>query len=118
NEPAFAAGPDHPGTNYLTIATDPATRARVRRAATRARRQGAELVVLSLHWGPNMRLTPPRRFRAFAQAALEDGVALLHGHSAHLFQGVEFDRKGLILYDTGDFLDDYAVDPELRNDWS
>lgn len=22
------------------------------------------------------------------------------------------------MYDTGDFLDDYAVDPELRNDWS
>lgn len=23
-----------------------------------------------------------------------------------------------ILYDTGDFIDDYAVNPELRNDWS
>ena len=26
--------------------------------------------------------------------------------------------KSLILHDTGDFLDDYAVDPDLRNDWS
>ena len=23
-----------------------------------------------------------------------------------------------ILYDTGDFIDDYAIHPELRNDWS
>jgi len=34
------------------------------------------------------------------------------GHSAHVFHGV---APG-ILYDLGDFLDDYAVDPVLRND--
>ena len=43
---------------------------------------------------------------------------MIHGHSAHIFQGVEFYQKGVILYDTGDFLDDYARDPVLRNDWS
>src|SRR5919201_464166 len=40
------------------------------------------------------------------------GATLVAGHSAHVFHGVQ-DR---ILYDLGDFLDDYAVDPELRND--
>jgi poly-gamma-glutamate synthesis protein (capsule biosynthesis protein) len=39
---------------------------------------------------------------------------MIAGHSAHVFQGVE----GSILYDLGDFLDDYAVDPILRNDVS
>jgi poly-gamma-glutamate synthesis protein (capsule biosynthesis protein) len=34
------------------------------------------------------------------------------GHSAHVFHGV---APGLI-YDLGDFIDDYAVDAELRND--
>jgi poly-gamma-glutamate synthesis protein (capsule biosynthesis protein) len=24
--------------------------------------------------------------------------------------------RGVILYDTGDFVDDYAIDPALRND--
>jgi poly-gamma-glutamate capsule biosynthesis protein CapA/YwtB (metallophosphatase superfamily) len=41
-----------------------------------------------------------------------------YGHSAHVFQGVEIYRGKPILYDTGDFIDDYAVDPRLRNDRS
>jgi poly-gamma-glutamate synthesis protein (capsule biosynthesis protein) len=41
-----------------------------------------------------------------------------HGHSAHVFQGVEVHDGTPILYDCGDFVDDYAVDPDLRNDRS
>jgi poly-gamma-glutamate synthesis protein (capsule biosynthesis protein) len=40
------------------------------------------------------------------------GATLIAGHSAHVFHGVE---PG-VLYDLGDFLDDYAVDSRLRND--
>ncbi|MBO9538982.1 CapA family protein [bacterium] len=118
NEPAFAAGPEHPGTQYLPIGTDSATLARIEGVVRAARAQGADLVVLSLHWGPNMVTEPPAHFRAFAHAALACGVDVLHGHSAHLFQAVERHGDGLILYDAGDFLDDYVVDPSLRNDWS
>jgi poly-gamma-glutamate synthesis protein (capsule biosynthesis protein) len=118
HEAASAASPASPGTNFLEIATDRATRARVARAAARARKAGADVVVLSLHWGPNMRLAPSRLFQDFAHATIADGVDLIYGHSAHTFQGVEVYQKGLILYDTGDFLDDYAVDPILRYDWS
>jgi poly-gamma-glutamate synthesis protein (capsule biosynthesis protein) len=79
---------------------------------------GAELVVLSLHWGPNMRRRPTPAFEAFARAAVDYGIDLVHGHSAHLFQGVERYRQGLVLYDTGNILDDFPVDPDFRNDWS
>jgi poly-gamma-glutamate synthesis protein (capsule biosynthesis protein) len=65
-----------------------------------------------------MVLQPRKAFREFAHAVLDMGVDLVHGHSAHVFHGVEIYRRQLILYDTGDFLDDYAIDPELRNDWS
>jgi poly-gamma-glutamate synthesis protein (capsule biosynthesis protein) len=34
------------------------------------------------------------------------------GTSAHVFHGIE----GNVIYDLGDFLDDYAVEPTLRND--
>jgi poly-gamma-glutamate synthesis protein (capsule biosynthesis protein) len=118
NEPPFAAGPDQPGTNYLEIAADPPVVARVEQAAARARQRAAELVVLSLHWGPNMRRRPSPEFRAFARAALDHSVNLVHGHSAHLFQGVERYRRGLVLYDTGNILDDFPVDPDFRKDWS
>ena len=56
----------------------------------------------------------PRRHRcAGAAAALgRRGATLVAGHSAHVFHGV----AGRVLYDLGDFVDDYAVDRDLRND--
>ncbi len=118
NEPGFAAGPDRPGTNYTPIDTSEATMGTLAAATADLRRKGADLVILSMHWGPNLVMRPPEYFQRFAQKAIDHGVDLLHGHSAHVFQGVEAYHGGLILYDTGDFLDDYAVDPERRNDWS
>ena len=63
-----------------------------------------------------MREVPKRRFRAFARAVMDAGADIFHGHSAHVFQGVEIYKGKPILYDTGDLLDDYAVDRRLRND--
>jgi poly-gamma-glutamate synthesis protein (capsule biosynthesis protein) len=65
-----------------------------------------------------MRLRPPPRFRRFARRVLDSGADLFWGHSAHLVQGIELWQGKPILYDTGDFVDDYAVDAELRNDLS
>lgn len=118
NEPAFAAGWDRLGTRYLPIRSDRATLSLIETAVEQLRAAGATLVVLSVHWGPNMVTAPLPQFRHFAHAVVDCGVDLIHGHSAHLFQGVESYKRGLILYDTGDFLDDYAVDPVLRNDRS
>jgi poly-gamma-glutamate capsule biosynthesis protein CapA/YwtB (metallophosphatase superfamily) len=118
NEPGWAAGHGRPGTNVLQPSTADAALARVESGVHEARTAGADRVILSLHWGPNMVLRPPERFRRFARAALKLGVDVVHGHSAHVVQGVEEVDGGLILYDTGDFLDDYAVHPELRNDLS
>jgi hypothetical protein len=50
--------------------------------------------------------------RAAARALREAGAALIAGTSAHVFHGVE----GNVLYDLGDLVDDYRVDPVLRND--
>ncbi|MBI2844293.1 MAG: CapA family protein [Armatimonadetes bacterium] len=118
NEPPFAAGPYRPGANYIEISDDPATLARVNDSIAQARQAGAQIIIVSLHWGPNMVPRPLENHQAFAAAVIDRGVDLIHGHSAHIFQGVQVRGRGLVLYDTGDFLDDYAVDPELRNDWS
>lgn len=118
NEIAFAAEPDTPGTYYLEIDPAPEVLAIVKASVQQARAAGANFVVLSAHWGANMVTSPPHRFRDFAHAVIDCGVDLFYGHSAHLVQAVERYNQRLILYDTGDFLDDYAVDPTLRNDWS
>lgn len=116
--PAFAARPDRPGTNYWKIRTDRETLGRLAKLVDDLRQAGAELIVLSIHWGPNYRWWPPRRYRAFARRAIELGVDIVHGHSAHLLQAVEFHRRGVILYDTGDYVDDFIVAPGFRSDYS
>jgi poly-gamma-glutamate capsule biosynthesis protein CapA/YwtB (metallophosphatase superfamily) len=72
----------------------------------------ADLVLVTPHWGPNMVPEPVRPVRAAAAALVEAGATLIAGHSAHVFHGV----AGRVLYDLGDFVDDYSVDPLLRND--
>ena len=72
----------------------------------------ADAVLVSPHWGPNMRSEPVPTVREAAQRLRQAGSTLVAGHSAHVFYGVE----GPVLYDLGDFVDDYAVDPVLRND--
>jgi poly-gamma-glutamate capsule biosynthesis protein CapA/YwtB (metallophosphatase superfamily) len=105
---SYAAGIDRPGVAYAGLARElPGWLARA--ASPDA---GAELVLMSPHWGPNMRGSPVPHVRR-AAAALEDaGATAIAGHSAHVPQGV----RGRTLFDLGDFVDDYAVDRELRND--
>jgi poly-gamma-glutamate capsule biosynthesis protein CapA/YwtB (metallophosphatase superfamily) len=99
--PECAAGPDAPGIAYgLDWVADALA------AVT------ADAVLVTPHWGPNMTPAPLARIRAAAANLRAAGATLVAGHSAHVFHGVE----DAILYDLGDFLDDYAVDPDLRND--
>jgi poly-gamma-glutamate capsule biosynthesis protein CapA/YwtB (metallophosphatase superfamily) len=118
NEPSFAAGPDRPGTNYLPVSLRPEVLRRVERAVSAVREAGVDTVLFSNHWGPNMVQRPKEIFRRFARAVMDLGVDIYYGHSAHVFQGVEIYHGKPILYDTGDFIDDYAVNRELHNDWS
>src|SRR5215218_3655285 len=118
NEPPFAAGAERPGTNYLPVSLEPEVLDEAQAAIESAREAGAEAIVFSNHWGPNMVRRPSALFRRFARAIIDRGADIYYGHSAHVFQGVEIYRGKPILYDTGDFIDDYAVDPRLRNDRS
>jgi poly-gamma-glutamate synthesis protein (capsule biosynthesis protein) len=59
-----------------------------------------------------MTTAPVRHVRRAATALVDAGATLVAGHSAHVPHGV----AGPVLYDLGDFLDDYQVDPLLRND--
>ncbi|XRG91215.1 CapA family protein (plasmid) [Haladaptatus sp. SPP-AMP-3] len=117
NTPEFAAKSDKAGTAYVNFdVTHPQAVRRVGRSLARARTEDPDLLVASLHWGPNMRTEPTVEFREFARWLAEEGVDIVHGHSAHVFQGVEVIDDTLVLYDTGDFVDDYATDSERHND--
>lgn len=113
NEPSWEAIGDKPGTNYVKVGDIN----KIREDVTKLRDK-VDIVILSIHWGPNMRQKPKQEFIDFAHAIIDLGVDIFHGHSAHVFQGIEVYNNKLIMYDTGDFVDDYAVDPVLRNDKS
>ncbi|MDQ3768003.1 MAG: CapA family protein [Actinomycetota bacterium] len=72
----------------------------------------ADATLVTPHWGPNMHGAPVPHVLAAADALVDAGATLVAGHSAHVFQGV----APPVLYDLGDFIDDYRVDDTLRND--
>jgi len=117
NTPEYAAGETSPGTARIEIDVEnDRTRTLVREALSRASEFDPDLQIASLHWGPNMVTEPRPEFETFGRWLIDEGVDLVHGHSAHVFHGIEVYDGAPILYDTGDFVDDYAVDRDRRND--
>jgi poly-gamma-glutamate capsule biosynthesis protein CapA/YwtB (metallophosphatase superfamily) len=66
-----------------------------------------DLLIASIHWGSNWGYDIPSKQIAFAHHLIEEGVALVHGHSSHHVKGIEVFKNRLILYGCGDFLTDY-----------
>jgi poly-gamma-glutamate synthesis protein (capsule biosynthesis protein) len=56
--------------------------------------------------------------QALARDLLDMGADVYWGHSNHTPQGIECYNGKAILYSAGDFVDDYAVDKDERNDLS
>jgi poly-gamma-glutamate synthesis protein (capsule biosynthesis protein) len=113
NEPDWKAERNKPGINYFEVCKIESLQKLIQEI-----KKQVDILILSLHWGPNMRQRPTKDYIDCAHAFIEAGVDIVHGHSAHIFQGIEKYKNKLILYDTGDFVDDYAIDPVLRNDQS
>lgn len=111
--PDFAAGPDRPGVAYADLFAERPTWLERSVAAVR---DAADLVIVTVHWGPNMVEAPVPHVRTAADRLLDVGTDLIVGHSAHVFHGVRWAGDAAVMYDLGDFIDDYAVDARLRND--
>ena len=120
---AFFSASDHPAEwshysqfNYLDIKNINKTQlSHIENQIQRAK-EHADMVVFSLHWGPNYAWNPDPRFIEFAHTLIDAGVDIIHGHSSHHVQAVEVYKERPILYGCGDFIDDYAVDEAYRND--
>ncbi|HVN13298.1 MAG TPA: CapA family protein [Kineosporiaceae bacterium] len=105
----YAAGHDRPGVAYADVGHGlPHWLAE----AVRGLSAGTAPLIVSPHWGPNLTARPRRYVQQAAAELRACGASLVAGHSAHVVHGAA-DR---VLFDLGDFLDDYAADLALRND--
>lgn len=107
-------GPDQ--TCVFTLDVD-----RVAESARQAREAGADLVVLSVHWGIEYETQPQQAHVDKAHAAIENGVDVILGHHPHVLQPIEVvqasdGRTGVIVYSMGNFISNqsYWYQPGLN----
>ena len=86
-------------------------------------RSNSDLVIFSIHWGPNYQWIPDKKIKELGRWLIHEGVDIIHGHSSHHIQGIEIIERqngsiGFIIYGCGDFVDDYALNEQYRNDLS
>ncbi len=117
NEPEWAATNRSPGLFYVPINVADRRAKRLFDIVRRAKGK-VDLLIVSAHWGPNWGYTPPANHRPFAKALINAGADLIFGHSGHVFRGIELYQQRPVVYCTGNFIDDYAVDEIERNDQS
>ena len=110
----WAATPTRPGIFWFNL-DDPSDLVNAVAEYARGLRAG-DLLMVSLHWGPNWEPQPSRQKRNLARKLVDAGAKIIHGHSAHHLQPYEIINGSVVFYSMGDFIDDYAIDPRFRND--
>ncbi|MCS3824363.1 CapA family protein [Salinibacter ruber] len=78
---------------------DPSVYPRVRSLAEKA-----DLVIVSLHGGSELCPWPSPVWRDRCRALIDAGASVVHGHHAHVPQGYETYREGVIFYGLGNFV--------------
>jgi poly-gamma-glutamate synthesis protein (capsule biosynthesis protein) len=101
----WGATADRPGVNLLADLSGETAR-QIGRQIRAVKRPG-DVMIASIHWGPNWGYAIPVEQVQFAHRLVEGGVDLIHGHSSHHVKALEVYRGRLILYGCGDFLTDY-----------
>jgi len=96
NTREWAAGPSRPG---VAIGTPDAVRRDVSLA-----RESADVVIVMVHGGLEYRAKPNAGQRAFAEAAIEAGAALVLGHHPHVLQGYARHEGTLVAFSLGNFM--------------
>ncbi|MDW6023851.1 CapA family protein [Mesorhizobium sp. BAC0120] len=102
----WAADKRRAGVNFLADFGEQAV-ASVARGIDAFRRPG-DLVLVSIHWGPNWGYEVPAEHRSFAHDLIDSaGVDIIHGHSSHHPLAIEVYAGRPVLYGCGDFINDY-----------
>ncbi len=66
-------------------------------------KEACDIVVVSFHWGGEMRIHPKGYQKNYAHQAIDAGADLIIGHHPHVLQGFELYKKKLIAYSLGNY---------------
>jgi poly-gamma-glutamate synthesis protein (capsule biosynthesis protein) len=103
--PGWAATTNRPGVNRLER-LDAIAVQRISNNVNQVKRPG-DIAVASIHWGGNWDYDIPAWQLEFAHHLIDAaGVDVVHGHSSHHVKGIEVYRGKLIIYGSGDLLND------------
>ena len=95
----YSAGEDEAGSSRLTLS-------RARNDIKRARRAGADIVIVFPHWGTEYRATPFARQQALARDIIDAGADMIIGNHAHWAAAMEVYDGKPIWYALGNFVFD------------
>lgn len=85
--------------------------------AERARADGADVVLVALHWGLEYRNEPTAEQRTLAEALLESpDIDLVYGHHAHVVQPLDVINGKWVAYGLGNHLAEQATQPERTHE--
>lgn len=69
----------------------------------KVKEEGADLIIVSFHWGNERETVPDTNQVTLAHAAIDNGADLVVGHHPHVLQGIEEYRGKYIAYSLGNF---------------
>lgn len=77
-------------------------------------KKSADIVVVSLHWGPEYTRQPTKRQKDLAHLAIDAGADLIIGNHPHWIQPVEIYKDKVIVYAHGNFIFDQMWSQETK----
>lgn len=82
---------------------DPQNTKNISGAIEKMREEGAEIVIVSLHWGYEYYYKHNGTQQKIARYAIESGADIVYGHHPHVLQKIEQHKDGYIFYSLGNF---------------
>lgn len=70
---------------------------------TKLKKEGCDVVVVSLHWGRETHMTPEAWQIKTAKQLIDGGADVIYGHHPHVLQPIAFYKGKPILFSTGNF---------------
>lgn len=103
------AGTDSPGIGSFAVSST------IERARNMKESGGADIVIVSLHWGVEYATSSNEYQQGIARALIDGGVDLVIGHHPHVVQEVEAYKDGWIVYSLGNFVFDQFFSEETMS---